>query len=392
MAESTRISNRASEASEDIEVADISAEYDIAETLGTGHFAKVKLATNRKTGTKVAIKIITKPKDKPKSAGMLKTEVDILTRVDHRNIVKMYEVYDTPNKLYLVMELLTGGELFDRIVAKGHFSEEDARKLSKSLLGAILYLHKLGIAHRDLKPENILLKHDGEDADIKITDFGLSKIFSDDLEGEVVMKTACGTPGYVAPEVLEHKNYGPEVDLWGIGVIVYILLCGFPPFYGDNDRQLYKKIKAGQYKFIAPYWDPVSKEAKDFVSKLLVVDVAARMTAEDALKHKWISPKGISVSTKNLFAAAEAASARQSKSESAPPMAQASSGLQDSLAKYNEARNKSRKESVSVLQQKGLDEVKKHVQEAGRKSLADEGDVTVQVDEDQNKAKCCCIS
>jgi len=191
------------------------------------------------------------------------------------------------------------GELFDRIIAKNHYTEEEARKLTITMLNAIQYLHEQGVAHRDLKPENILLKDSSEDAEIKITDFGLSKIFSDDLAGEVVMKTACGTPGYVAPEVLMHDNYSSQVDLWSVGVIVYILLCGFPPFYGDNDNQMFRKIKAGQYKFLAPYWDPISADAKDFVSKLLTVDWRKRMTAQEALNHKWLREP--SASAQNLF-------------------------------------------------------------------------------------------
>jgi len=144
-----------------------------------------------------------------------------------------------------------------------------------------------------------LLKDTTEDALIKITDFGLSKIFADDAAGEVVMKTACGTPGYVAPEVLTHENYSSQVDLWSIGVIVYILLCGFPPFYGDNDAQMFRKIKAGTYKFLSPYWDPISADAKDFVSKLLVVDPKKRMDCKSALKHRWLMSE--QVSSKNLF-------------------------------------------------------------------------------------------
>ena len=198
------------------------------------------------------------------------------------------------------MEALKGGELFDRIIAKNHYTEAEARKLTITMLKAIKYLHEQGVAHRDLKPENILLKDTSEDAEIKITDFGLSKIFSSDLEGEVTMKTACGTPGYVAPEVLMHDVYSSQVDLWSVGVIVYILLCGFPPFYGDNDNQMFRKIKAGQYKFLSPYWDPISADAKEFVSKLLTVDWQKRMDAQQALDHRWLKD-GKQASTHNLF-------------------------------------------------------------------------------------------
>jgi len=279
----------------------ITDDYEVGHTLGSGHFSKVKLGTNRTTGEKVAIKIINKPTGN--KIAMLKAEVNILTKCDHPNIVKMYKCYETDKILYLVLELLTGGELFDTIIAKGHYSESDARRVTITLLDAIKYLHDQNVAHRDLKPENILLKEKGDAAGIKITDFGLSKIFADDAAGEVIMKTACGTPGYVAPEVLGHESYTSQVDQWSIGVIVYILLCGFPPFYGDNDAQMFKRIKAGQYKFLAPYWDPISADAKDFVRNLLVVDPKKRMTAAEALNHKWLA-RTANVSTKNLFAAA----------------------------------------------------------------------------------------
>jgi len=193
------------------------------------------------------------------------------------------------------------------------------------------------VAHRDLKPENILLKDSTDSAAIKVTDFGLSKIFADDAAGEIVMKTACGTPGYVAPEVLMHDAYSSQVDLWSIGVIVYILLCGFPPFYGDNDQQMFKKIKAGQYKFLAPYWDPISNDAKDFVKNLLIVDPKKRMTAAEALNHRWLG-RTSSVSTKNLFSGIEKApptdvsdgSAAASEEQSVEP-----DGLRGQMIQYN---------------------------------------------------------
>jgi len=278
---------------------EITDEYDVGETLGTGHFSKVKLGVHKVTKEQVAIKIINKPTGS--KIAMLKAEVDILIKCDHPNVVKLYKVYETPQILYLVMEILSGGELFDRIISKGHYSEEDARQLSKTLCESISYLHSLGIAHRDLKPENILLKDTTEAAMIKITDFGLSKIFADDAAGEVVMRTACGTPGYVAPEVLTHDAYSEQVDMWSLGVIVYILLCGFPPFYGDNDAQMFKKIKAANYKFLQPYWDEISEEAKDFVRNLLIVDPTKRMTAEKALQHTWLTHGKPSSAKKNLM-------------------------------------------------------------------------------------------
>jgi len=317
---------------------DIHDEYEVGETLGTGHFSKVKLGIHKITRERVAIKIIQKPAES--KMGMLKAEVDILTKCDHPNIVRLYKVVDTEKVLYLVMEELKGGELFDRIIAKNHYTEAEARKLTITMLKAIKYLHEQGVAHRDLKPENILLKDTSEDAEIKITDFGLSKIFSSDLEGEVTMKTACGTPGYVAPEVLMHDVYSSQVDLWSVGVIVYILLCGFPPFYGDNDNQMFRKIKAGQYKFLSPYWDPISADAKEFVSKLLTVDWQKRMDAQQALDHRWLKD-GKQASTHNLFEGNAMAMSRNTppnpdspKEVEAEPMEGEGAGMKDIFADY----------------------------------------------------------
>jgi len=277
----------------DPHLAAITEEYEMLECIGTGHFAKVRKGRHKQTGELVAVKIITKPA--PHKMKMLKAEVDIMTKLDHPNVVRLHKVVDTETKLYLVMELLTGGELFDRIVAKGHYSEADARTLTRTIVNTMAYLHSQGVAHRDLKPENVLLATAAEDAAIKITDFGLSRL----IEDSSLMTTACGTPGYVAPEVITHEAYSTQIDMWSVGVIVYILLCGFPPFYGENDAQMFRKIRAAQYKFLSPYWDSISAEAKDFVSKLLVVDPQARMTAKAALQHKWLV--GSNVSTRNLF-------------------------------------------------------------------------------------------
>jgi len=277
----------------DPHLAAITEEYEMLEVIGTGHFAKVRKGRHRKTGQLVAVKIITKPA--PHKMKMLKAEVDIMTKLDHPNVVSLYRVVDTETKLYLVMELLTGGELFDRIVAKGHYSESDARTLSITIVQTMAYLHSQGVAHRDLKPENVLLATPEEDAAIKITDFGLSRL----IDPQSLMTTACGTPGYVAPEVITHEAYSTQIDMWSVGVIVYILLCGFPPFYGENDAQMFRKIRAAQYKFLSPYWDNISADAKDFVAKLLVVDPNVRMTAKQALQHKWLV--GTNVSTRNLF-------------------------------------------------------------------------------------------
>ncbi|KAJ8331017.1 hypothetical protein O5D80_001027 [Batrachochytrium dendrobatidis] len=257
--------------------------YDMQHTIGTGAFSEVKLAVERSNGQKYAIKVIDKAKCKGKE-GMIEMEVNILKRVRHPNIVQLYEMYEFNDKIYLVMELVTGGELFDEVVGRGKYTEKETAKTIQRILGAIDYLHALGIVHRDLKPENLLLSEKGKSSKIMISDFGLSKIFND-VE---VMKTACGTPGYVAPEVLRRQGYGREVDIWSLGVITYILLCGYPPFFDPNNVELFKKIMTGRFEFDSPWWDNISDKAKDFVRRLLVLDPKQRYTAAQALSHPFI--------------------------------------------------------------------------------------------------------
>jgi len=175
-------------------------------------------------------------------------------------------------------------------VEKGNYTEKEASVVVKKILSAVDYLHSIGIAHRDLKPENLLLKSEA-DTEVMLSDFGLSKIISQDT----MMQTACGTPYYVAPEVLSATGYGPEVDCWSIGVITYLLLCGFPPFYGEGLPEVFEQILKGAYEFPEPYWDNISKDAKDFISKLLVIDPRKRYTTKQALKHRWIEHEGADI-------------------------------------------------------------------------------------------------
>ncbi|KAI8914784.1 hypothetical protein PhCBS80983_g00816 [Powellomyces hirtus] len=263
---------------------DLFRKYELGSQLGTGAFSEVRLGTDRTNGKKFAVKIIDKSKCKGKE-GMIDTEVRILQKVRHENIIQMFEMYENENKICLVMELVTGGELFDDIVKRGRYTEVDCARIIHKILLALNYLHDLGIVHRDLKPENLLLSDRSKRPKIMIGDFGLSKIFND----EEVMKTACGTPGYVAPEVLKRQGYGKEVDLWSLGVITYILLCGYPPFYDQNNIELFKLIMAGNYKFDKPWWDPISETAKDFIRKSLVVNPKDRQTAAQALNHPFIT-------------------------------------------------------------------------------------------------------
>ncbi|KAM4712206.1 calcium/calmodulin-dependent protein kinase type 1D isoform 2-T2 [Anableps anableps] len=208
-----------------------------------------------------------------------------MPRIKHENIVALEDIYESPDHLYLIMQLVSGGELFDRIVEKGFYTEKDASTLIRQVLDAVNYLHKMGIVHRDLKPENLLYFNPQDESKIMISDFGLSK-----MEGSGdVMSTACGTPGYVAPEVLAQKPYSKAVDCWSIGVIAYILLCGYPPFYDENDSKLFEQILKADYEFDAPYWDDISDSAKDFISCLMEKDPAKRFTCEQALRHPWIA-------------------------------------------------------------------------------------------------------
>jgi len=260
--------------------------YVLKKELGNGNFSIVRLAVRKEDGKEFAVKVIEKKRVGQKK-DMLETEVEILKQVNHPHVVKMEAMFETPTHLYLVMELVPGGELFDLLVDRGSFSEKEAQNLVRQVVDGVAYLHSIGIAHRDLKPENLLCAGCSADSEIKITDFGLSKVM--DPAAHMKMTTACGTPGYVAPEVLRLQGYGKEVDMWSVGVITYILLCGFPPFYDENNARLFEKIMSGNYTFPAPYWSNVSQSAKDFIQKLLCVDPARRLTAEQALAHEWLA-------------------------------------------------------------------------------------------------------
>jgi len=198
--------------------------------------------------------------------------------------LKLYEVFEEEDYFFLVMELVDGKEVFQRIVERGAYSERDAANIIVQILKAVEYLHSKGIAHRDLKPENLLSSVIGDQEIIKIVDFGFSKRF-----GEEKLVTSVGTPGYVAPEVLTSESYDMSVDMWSIGVIIYILLCGFPPFFGETPPQLFKKIIDCQYDFDDQAWDEVSDQAKDLISHLLVKDPKKRFTATQCLEHEWVT-------------------------------------------------------------------------------------------------------
>uniref|UniRef100_A0A8C5X1G5 Calcium/calmodulin dependent protein kinase IG n=1 Tax=Malurus cyaneus samueli TaxID=2593467 RepID=A0A8C5X1G5_9PASS len=247
-----------------------------------GAFSEVFLVKQKSTGKLFALKCIKKsPLSRDSS---LENEIAVLKKIKHENIVTLEDIYESTTHFYLVMQLVSGGELFDRILERGVYTEKDASLVIHQVLTAVKYLHENGIVHRDLKPENLLYLTPEENSKIMITDFGLSK-----MEQNGIMSTACGTPGYVAPEVLAQKPYSKAVDCWSIGVITYILLCGYPPFYEETESKLFEKIKEGYYEFESPFWDDISESAKDFIRHLLEKNPSVRFTCEEALRHPWIN-------------------------------------------------------------------------------------------------------
>eukprot|EP01120_Amphizonella_sp_Union-15-10_P007057 TRINITY_DN2347_c0_g2_i1.p1 TRINITY_DN2347_c0_g2~~TRINITY_DN2347_c0_g2_i1.p1 ORF type:complete len:293 (+),score=59.80 TRINITY_DN2347_c0_g2_i1:66-944(+) len=263
---------------------EIEKSYLLGKKIGRGRFSTVVEATSKKDNHKYAVKIIEKSMIKD-DIRLLKQQIDLMKRLEHSNIVKLYEIYESEEKVYIVMELVNGGELFDRIVDKGYYSEKNAIIIVKQILSAVDYLHHQGIVHRDLKPENLLCSGQGEDEIVKIVDFSLSKVISED--DQLMISNGHCSPGYVAPEVLMRKTYDKSVDMWGIGIITYILLAGYPPFYAESDTALFEKIMNVEYKFEDGCWDTVSDLAKDFIQHLLVKDPNERLSAPQALKHAW---------------------------------------------------------------------------------------------------------
>ncbi|XP_038611045.1 serine/threonine-protein kinase DCLK2 isoform X2 [Tachyglossus aculeatus] len=259
--------------------------YKIGKVIGDGNFAVVKECIERSTGKEFALKII----DKAKCCGkehLIENEVSILRQVKHPNIIMLIEEMDTSTELYLVMELVKGGDLFDAITSSTKYTERDGSAMVYNLVSALKYLHSLNIVHRDIKPENLLVcEYPDGTKSLKLGDFGLATV----VEGPLY--TVCGTPTYVAPEIIAETGYGLKVDIWAAGVITYILLCGFPPFRSENNLQedLFDQILAGKLEFPAPYWDNISDSAKELISHMLQVNVDARYTAGQILSHPWVS-------------------------------------------------------------------------------------------------------
>ncbi|XP_020786604.1 calcium/calmodulin-dependent protein kinase IGa [Boleophthalmus pectinirostris] len=262
-------------------ISNIKDVFDFKAKMGTGSFSEVYMVREKATGKLFALKCLRK---KHLAHSNLENEINVLKRIKHENVIGLEDFYESRTHYYLVMQLVSGGELFDRIVDKGVYTEKDASSVVKQVLQAVSYLHQNCIVHRDLKPENLLYFNSDENAKIMVSDFGLSKTVE-----HGVMSTACGTPGYVAPEVLAQKPYSKAVDCWSIGVITYILLCGYPPFFEDSETRLFSKIMRAEYAFHSPFWDDISESAKEFIRKMMEKDPAKRFNTEEALRHPWIA-------------------------------------------------------------------------------------------------------
>ncbi|KAF7458403.1 calcium-dependent protein kinase CDPK5 [Cryptosporidium felis] len=249
--------------------------------LGRGSYGSVVKAIDKQSGAQRAVKIILKPK--LENINRLKREILIMKRLDHPNIIKLFEVFEDTNYLYFVMEICTGGELFDRIIKRGHFSERYAAVIMRQVFSAIAYCHSNEFMHRDLKPENLLFSDSSPNSLLKVIDWG----FAAKCPKTHKFTSVVGTPYYVAPEVL-YGSYSKLCDLWSAGVILYILLCGYPPFHGKDNVEILRKVKIGQYSLEHNSWKYVSDSAKDLIRRLLMIDPNKRISAQDALNHPWI--------------------------------------------------------------------------------------------------------
>uniref|UniRef100_A0A4W5LX55 calcium/calmodulin-dependent protein kinase n=1 Tax=Hucho hucho TaxID=62062 RepID=A0A4W5LX55_9TELE len=261
-------------------------EFQMFEELGKGAFSVVRRCVKVLSGQEYAAKIINTKKLSARDHQKLDREARICRLLKHSNIVRLHDSISEEGHHYLIFDLVTGGELFEDIVAREYYSEADASHCIQQILEAVLHCHQMAVVHRDLKPENLLLASKSKGAAVKLADFGLAI----EVEGEQQAWFGfAGTPGYLSPEVLRKDPYGKAVDLWACGVILYILLVGYPPFWDEDQHRLYQQIKAGAYDFPSPEWDTVTPEAKDLINKMLTINPAKRITASEVLKHPWIS-------------------------------------------------------------------------------------------------------
>ncbi|XP_061880388.1 calcium/calmodulin-dependent protein kinase type II subunit beta-like isoform X7 [Entelurus aequoreus] len=260
-------------------------EYQLYEELGKGAFSVVRRCVKLCTGQEYAAKIINTKKLSARDHQKLEREARICRLLKHANIVRLHDSISEEGFHYLLFDLVTGGELFEDIVAREYYSEADASHCIQQILEAVLHCHQMGVVHRDLKPENLLLASKCKNAAVKLADFGLAI----EVQGEQQAWFGfAGTPGYLSPEVLRKESYGKPVDIWACGVILYILLVGYPPFWDEDQHKLYQQIKAGAYDFPSPEWDTVTPEAKNLINQMLTINPAKRITAQEALKHPWV--------------------------------------------------------------------------------------------------------
>ncbi|XP_035653057.1 calcium/calmodulin-dependent protein kinase type II subunit gamma isoform X8 [Oncorhynchus keta] len=260
-------------------------EYQLYEELGKGAFSVVRRCVKKSNGQEFAAKIINTKKLSARDHQKLEREARICRLLKHPNIVRLHESISEEGFHYLVFDLVTGGELFEDIVAREYYSEADASQCINQILESVHHMHQHDIVHRDLKPENLLLASKLKGAAVKLADFGLAIEVQGD---EQAWFGFAGTPGYLSPEVLRKDPYGKPVDIWACGVVLYILLVGYPPFWDEDQHKLYQQIKAGAYDFPSPEWDTVTPEAKNLINQMLTINPTKRITADQALKHPWV--------------------------------------------------------------------------------------------------------
>ncbi|XP_069395435.1 calcium/calmodulin-dependent protein kinase type II subunit delta isoform X17 [Paralichthys olivaceus] len=260
-------------------------EYQLYEELGKGAFSVVRRCVKKSTGQEYAAKIINTKKLSARDHQKLEREARICRLLKHPNIVRLHDSISEEGFHYLVFDLVTGGELFEDIVAREYYSEADASHCINQILESVSHIHQHDIVHRDLKPENLLLASKMKGAAVKLADFGLAIEVQGDQQAWFGF---AGTPGYLSPEVLRKDPYGKPVDIWACGVILYILLVGYPPFWDEDQHKLYQQIKAGAYDFPSPEWDTVTPEAKNLINQMLTINPAKRITADQAIKHPWV--------------------------------------------------------------------------------------------------------
>eukprot|EP01038_Epipyxis_sp_PR26KG_P015333 gene15333-20663_t len=267
-------------------------QYDLRDEIGIGSTSKCYKCIRKKDNQEFACKVIDKRQVEMKFSGLLDqffVEIKVLQSLNHPNIIRLEDTFESPDRIYMVMEVMKGGELFDYVVEKGTLSEEEASLLVRKITSAVAHMHGMNIIHRDLKPENLLLTNKGPSAEVKLIDFGLAKVMR-----ETVASSFLGTKGYLAPEMLQRHSYDKAIDMWALGVIVFVLLCGCLPFDDDSSRIPSESVARKKFALRFPKWAAsLSSSAKDLLHNLLEINPKERFTAEQALSHPWVSGKTV---------------------------------------------------------------------------------------------------